>query len=131
MEIFKLYDNKKYFKIDFNESVEKSDIQPIETLIKQSFDMSKSTTLCKPIIREEEIKMDCEHSNSVIKLSVDTQNQKGMMAYMMGIFDTEGIEVLTAKVQTIKKRARNLFLIEKRIDLCNNKDKILELFITR
>jgi len=131
MEIFKLYDDKKYFKIDFREKVEAGDIHPIKILIKQSFDMSKSTTLCKPIIREKEIDMDCEHAKSIIKLTVNTQNQKGMMAYMMSIFDDEGIEVSTAKIQTIKNRARNLFLIEKKIDLCDNKDKILELFITR
>jgi [protein-PII] uridylyltransferase len=131
MEVFKLYDDKKYFKIDFNESVEDSDIPPIKTLIEQSFDMSKSTTLCKPIIKEDEIDMDCEHAKSIVKLSVNTKNQKGMMAYMMSVFDDEGIEVSTAKIQTIKNRARNLFLIEKKIDLCDNKDKILELFITR
>jgi len=131
MEVFKLYNDKKYFKIDFHEKVEDSDILPIETLIKQSFDMSKTTTLCKPIIRKNEIKMDCEHAKSVIKLSVHTKNQKGLMAYMMSIFDEEELEVSTAKIQTIKNRTRNLFLIEKKIDLCDNKDKILELFITR
>jgi len=131
MEVVKLYDNKKYFKIDFNEKVENSDILPIEILIKDSFDMDKSTTLCKPIIRENEIKMDCEHAKTVVKLSVNTKNQKGMMAYMMSVFDDEELEVSTAKIQTIKNRARNLFLIEKKINLCDNKDKILELFITR
>jgi len=131
MELFKLYDDKKYFKIDFHEKVENSDIEPIKTLIKQSFDMSKSTTLCKPIIREHEIAMDCEHAKSVVKLSVNTKNQKGLMAYMMSVFDDEGLEVSTAKIQTIKNSARNLFLIEKKVDLCENKDKILELFITR
>ncbi len=131
MEVVKLYDDKKYFKIDFHEKVEESDIAPIKTLIKQSFDMSKSTTLCKPIIRKNEIEIDCEHAKSIAKLSVNTSNQKGMMAYMMSIFDDEGIEVSTAKIQTIKNRARNLFLIEKKINLCDNKDKILELFITR
>jgi len=131
MEIVKLYDDKKYFKIDFSEKVEPSNIESINFLIKQSFDMSKSTTLCKPIIREHEIEMDCEHSKSIVKLSVETKNQKGMMAYMMSVFDDESIEVSTAKIQTIKNRARNLFLIEKKIELCDNKDKILELFITR
>ena len=131
MEVFKLYDNKKYFKIDFHEKVENSDIVAIESLIKQSFDMSKSTTLCKPIIRKNEIMIDCEHAKSLVKLSVGTKNQKGMMAYMMSVFDDEGIDVSTAKIQTIKNRARNLFLIENKIDLCDKKDKILELFITR
>ncbi|WP_024954418.1 HD domain-containing protein [Sulfurospirillum arcachonense] len=131
MEIFKLYDNKKYFKIDFNENVDQSDIPHIEELIKSSFDMNKKTTLCKPIIKENEIEIDFEHSNSVVKLTVNTKNQKGMMAYMMSVFDDEEIEVSTAKIQTIKNRARNLFLIEKKINLYENKDKLLELFITR
>lgn len=131
MDIFKLYDDKKYFKIDFHKRVTHSELLYIEELIDKSFDMSRTTTLCKPIIREDEIEMDCEHSNSLIKLSVNAKNQKGLMAYMMGVFDDRGIEVLTAKIQTIKNRARNLFLIEKTIELCDNKDKILELFITR
>ncbi len=131
MEVFKLYDEKKYFKIDFHEKVEMSDIEPIKLLIKHSFDMSKSTTLCKPIIKKTEIDLDCEHSKSLAKLSVSTQNQKGLMAYMMSVFDDEGIEVSTAKVQTIKNKARNLFLIEKSVELCENRDKILELFTTK
>jgi len=131
MEVFKLYDDKKYFKIEFHEKVEDDDIFQIQSLIKESFDMSKSTTLCKPVIKEKEIQMDCEHAQSVIKLTVNTQNQKGMMAYMMSVFDSEGIDVTTAKIQTVKNRARNLFLIEKKVELCNNKDKILDLFIAR
>jgi len=131
MDMFKLYDDKKYLKIDFHERVEEGDIHNIEMLIKQSFNMSKSTTLCKPIIKEDEISMDCEHSKSLIKITVNTQNQNGLMAYMMSVFDDENIEVSTAKILTIKNRARNLFLIEKKINLCEDKNKILELFITR
>ena len=131
MEIFKLYDDKKYFKIDFNEKVHKSDIPHIEKLIDDSFDMSKSTTLCKPLIKENEIELDCDHAKTIVKMSVNTPNQKGMMAYMMSVFDDEEIEVSTAKIQTIKNRARNLFLIEKKINLCENKNKLIELFITR
>jgi [protein-PII] uridylyltransferase len=131
MDMFKLYDDKKYLKIDFHEKVEEGDIHNIEMLIKQSFNMSKSTTLCKPIIKEDEISMDCEHSKSLIKITVNTQNQNGLMAYMMSVFDDENIEVSTAKILTIKNRARNLFLIEKKINLCEDKNKILELFITR
>lgn len=131
MEIFKLYDNKKYFKIDFHERVQEGDIASIKKLIRDSFDMNKSTTLCKPIIRDNEIDMDYEHSKSLIKLTVNTKNQKGLMAYMMSVFDDENIDVSTAKIQTIKNRARNLFLIEKKINLCKDKDKILELFIMR
>ncbi|WP_458699812.1 HD domain-containing protein [Sulfurospirillum sp. 1307] len=131
MEIFKLYDDKKYFKIDFNENVDNSDLPYIHKLIDESFDMSKTTTLCKPIIREDEIEIDCDHSKTLAKITINSPNQKGMMAYFMSILDDEGIDVSTAKIQTIKNRARNLFLIEKTIDLCDNKNKLIEMFITR
>jgi [protein-PII] uridylyltransferase len=49
------------------------------------------------------------------------------MAYMISIFDELGIDIASAKIQTIKHRARNLFLIEKHGKLCDNKEKILAL----
>lgn len=131
MEIFKLYDETKYFKIDFKEKVEDEDIERIKVLIENSFDMSKKTTLSKPLIKEDEIEIDCYHAKSVAKLTVNATNQKGLMAYMMSVFDDEEIEVSTAKIQTIKRRARNLFLIEKTIKLCDNKNNLLDLFITK
>lgn len=129
MEIYNLFDNKKYFKIDFGETIEDTDMQRLEELIKDSFDMSKKATLQKPIIKRKEIEIDCEHSKSFIKMTVNALNQKGMMAYMMSVFDEQGIAVSSAKIQTIKNRARNLFLIEKKIELCENKEKILKFFV--
>lgn len=129
MEIYKLFDNKKYFKIDFSEKLEDNNMERVEDLIKNSFDMSKKTTLSKPIIKRNEIEIDCEHSKSFIKMTVNALNQKGMMAYMMSVFDEQGIAVSNAKIQTIKNRARNLFLIEKKIELCENKEKILKYFV--
>ncbi|MBE0490663.1 MAG: HD domain-containing protein [Sulfurospirillum sp.] len=129
MEIFKLFDDKKYFKIEFNERVGDDDIEYIKQLIDESFDMNKTTKLTKPIILSGEIKLDCDHSKTYAKMTINAKNQKGMMAYMMSIFDTEGIDVANAKIVTIKNRARNLILIEKKIELCKNKQKILEFFI--
>jgi [protein-PII] uridylyltransferase len=129
MEIFKLFDGKKYFKIEFNETINPDEIGYLHELIKDSFDMSKTTTLCKPIILANEIELDCEHSKSYAKMTINAKNQKGMMAYMMSIFDQEGIDVANAKILTIKNRARNLILIEKKINLCKDKEKILKFFI--
>jgi [protein-PII] uridylyltransferase len=132
MEVFKLFDNKKYFKIDFKENLDESDIPYIKSLVEKSFDMNKTVTLCKPIISKNEIDIDCEHSKTYAKISLNTKNQKGLMAYMMSIFDQLSIRVATAKVQTIKNRTRNLFLIEKKIDLCkDNGEEILNFFIQR
>lgn len=129
MEIFKLFDGKKYFKIEFNERINDDEIEYIKKLVDDSFDMSKKTTLSKPIILKDEIDIDCEHSKSYAKMTINTKNQKGMMAYMMSVFDQEGIDVANAKILTIKNRARNLILIEKKIDLCKEKEKILKFFI--
>lgn len=128
MDIFELFDHKKYFRIDYAQKLEADVIPQVEELIRYSFDMSKKTTLCKPLIKKGEIEIDCDHSKSFIKMTLNAKNQKGMMAYMMNAFDEQGIAVSSAKIQTIKNRARNLFLIQKRVDLCENKEKILSFF---
>lgn len=129
MDIYKLFDNKKYFQLDFNEKVDESDIELIQELIENSFDMSKKTVLKKPTILKGEIDINCEHSKSYALMHVNTKNQHGLMAYMMSIFDEYGIDIAMAKIQTIKNRTRNLLLIEKTVDLCENKDKILNFFL--
>ncbi|AFL69046.1 HD domain-containing protein [Sulfurospirillum barnesii] len=128
MDIYKLFDNKKYFQIDFNEKVQESDIAYITELLENSFDMSKRATLKKPTILKGEITLDFEHSKSYALMQLKTKNQQGLMAYMMSIFDEYNIDIAMAKIQTIKNRTRNLLLIEKTVGLCNNKDSILDYF---
>jgi [protein-PII] uridylyltransferase len=126
MEIYKLFDEKKYFKLEFDEDVYGDDITHIERLIEDSFDMSKKTKLIKPTILPNEIDLDCEHSMTYAQMHINTKDQKGLMAYIMNRFDEESIDIVMAKIQTIKRRTRNLILIEKTLYLCENKDKILE-----
>lgn len=128
MDIYKLFDGKKYFQIDFNEKVTENDIELICELIDNSFDMSKKVTLKKPIILKNEIDIDCEHSKSYALMHVNTKNQHGLMAYLMSVFDEHGIDIAMAKIQTIKNRTRNLLLIEKTAPLCNNGQNILDYF---
>lgn len=128
MDIYKLFDGKKYFQIDFNEKVTENDIELICELIDNSFDMSKKVTLKKPTILKDEIDIDCEHSKSYALMHVNTKNQHGLMAYMMRVFDEHGIDIAMAKIQTIKNRTRNLLLIEKTAPLCNNGQTILDYF---
>jgi len=128
MDIYKLFDNKKYFQIDFNEKADPSDIELIESLIDNSFDMSKKTTLKKPIILRGEIELDCDHSKSYALMHINTKNQNGLMAFIMSIFDEHGIDIAMAKIQTIKNRTRNLLLIEKTVGLCQNEHTILDYF---
>ncbi len=126
MEIYKLFDEKKYFKLEFDEDVYSDDISHIEELIENSFDMSKKVKLHKPTILKNEIDLDCEHSMTYAQMRINTKDQKGLMAHILSKFDEEGIDIAMAKIQTIKRRTRNLILIEKTLYLCDNKNKILE-----
>ena len=129
MEIFKLFDGKKYFKMEFNETAQ--DPEYIFKLIDESFDMSKKATLKRPIILKNELTFDCDHSNTYAQLSLKAKDQQGLMAYIISIFDEFGLDISSAKIQTIKHRARNLFLIEKQGKLCDNKEKILALLCAK
>jgi len=128
MDIYKLFDGKKYFQIDFNEKVEACDIELICELVDNSFDMNKKVSLKKPIILKGEIEINCEHSKSYALMHVNTKNQHGLMAYFMSVFDEHGIDIAMAKIQTIKNRTRNLLLIEKTGLLCDNGKDILDYF---
>jgi [protein-PII] uridylyltransferase len=50
MDIFKLYDDKKYFEIRFGSKVDEGDFLFIEEILANSFDMSKKFNHKKPII---------------------------------------------------------------------------------
>ncbi len=130
MEIYKLFDNKKYFKLEFSKNIEQEDLSYVKEIIEDSFDMKKKFNIKKPVIREGEISIECEHSETYAKMSINTLNQKGMMAYLMSVFDDKEIDIALAKIQTIKNRARNLILIEKTLYLCQNKEEILKGIVT-
>ena len=120
MDIFKLFDELKYFKMDFNQPLVEDDFAEIKKLIDQSFDIDKKPSLKKPNILEGEITFDYDHSQTYARLSINTKDQQGLMAYIITIFDKYGIDVSSAKIQTIKNRARNLFLMEKKAKLYDN-----------
>jgi len=131
MDIFKLYNDIKYFKIEFSQALDADDILHIEEIISDSFDMDKKIQLKKPIIKDTEIILDTEHSNTYARLSINTIDQAGLLAYVIKIFDDKAIDITTAKVHTIKNRVRDQFLIEKHNNVCHNAEKIVELLINR
>ncbi len=126
MDIVKLFDNIKYFKIDFHERVDEGEIFYIRELIENSFDMSKRVKYNKPFILKEEIVIDCDHSESYGEMKLNAKDQKGLMAYIIAVFDDLGIDIVSAKIQTIKKRAINLFILEKNNRFCRNINKIYD-----
>ena len=52
------------------------------------------------------------------------------MAYVMGVFDRLSFQITSARIQTVKNRTRNLFLIEKNERLEGKGDEILNLLIS-
>ena len=125
MEVFKLFDGKKYFRIDFRESIETSDKEFIKETIEASFDMKAKIRLKKPIIEPEMIKIDCAHSKTYASIEINAKDQKGLLAYIAKVFDEFGIDIATAKVHTIRYRAHDLFLIEKQEGVCEKIDAII------
>ncbi len=131
MDIFKLYNDIKYFKIEFSQAIHADDVPQIEGIIEEAFDMDKQIQLTPPNIKPEEITLDCEHSNTYARLSINTSDQSGLLAYVIKAFDDREIDIATAKVHTIKNRARDQFLIEKNGNVCHNAEKIIDALVQK
>ncbi len=126
IDIIKLFDNKKYFKIDFNQRVNDDDIEDIKNIVKESFQKQQEPKINKPIIKKDEIKIDCNHSTDYASMHLHTKDQKGLLAYLMIIFERLNIEIVSSKTFTHKRYVDDIFLIEKNGNFCNNIDKIIE-----
>ncbi|MDD5405834.1 MAG: HD domain-containing protein [Sulfurovaceae bacterium] len=126
MEISKLFDDLKYFKIDYTTKVTDEDIILINEIIMLSFDPSLQTVIKKPEILSSEIDINCEHSQHYASMYLHTKNQKGLLAYIIDIFDNLNIDIASAKIHTIKNRTRDMFLIEKNGNFCHNIKLIIQ-----
>ncbi|WP_457596761.1 [protein-PII] uridylyltransferase family protein [Hydrogenimonas sp.] len=126
MEIFKLFDEVKYFVLEFNDAIAPDEVPLVEEIIHDSFDMSKSPKLTRPTIKPGEITVDCDHSKTYAMMQIKTANQRGLMAYVAHYFDRLGIDIATAVITTRKHRVNDLFLIEKNGHFCPNVETILK-----
>ncbi len=126
MDIFKLFDGAKYFKVSFSEKLLADELPLVGEMIEDSFDMSKKTALKKPIITKKELQFDCNHSESYAKMTMETKNQNGLLAFVIEVFDELGIDIATAKISTIKNTARDMFLIEKSSGVCDKKQSVIK-----
>ncbi len=130
MDIYKIFNKIKYFRVDFLEKVEEHEIIYIEKVIHESFNMNAKAKLKKPIIYKDEIEINCNHSKTYARMSIDCKNQKGLLANIISIFDDLGIDIASSKIQTIKNRAKNMFLIQKNGKFCSNEELILNKLIS-
>jgi len=129
MDIFTLFDGIKYFKIEFLQRPLEGTMEQIQIIVEEAFDMSKKLALPKPIIKANEITLDCDHSIHYAQLNLNTTNQRGLLAYFVQCFDEAEINIATAKIHTNKNMARDHFLIEKQNRMCDNAREIIDKLI--
>lgn len=128
--IYKLFDGKKFFEIQFAQTINEEDLPYIKEIIENSFDMSKTIDIKKPNIKKDEIIIDCNHTDVLAEMKLTTLDQKGLFSYIASIFDRLNIEIHSAKIHSTRTKANDLFLIEKNGNFCPNKDEIVKLLIS-
>jgi len=131
MDIFNLFNGIKYFRIDFDESIPEEELFYVKQILDEMLIWDKKPKLKPVALKPQEIAINCNHSKSYAKMKIVTKDQKGLMANIMTLFDDIGIDIASAKIQTIKNRARNLFLIEKNGNFCTNKELVIETLTTK
>ncbi|MGE4510207.1 MAG: HD domain-containing protein, partial [Sulfurimonadaceae bacterium] len=127
MEIETLFDGVKYFKIEFVKKIETHDVPFIEEVLQNAFDMSRKVSLRNIAIKPEEIAIDCDHSLAYAELTVQTTNQRGLLAFIMSCFEELSINIASAKIHSTKTRVKDTFLMQKQNDICNNAEQIYKL----
>ncbi|WP_103648218.1 HD domain-containing protein [Campylobacter concisus] len=130
MEIFELFEKKFYIRLDFNQNVKKEELENTKNLALKSLNSEVLKEPLKPNINKDEINFELNHSKDYAKLSINAKDQRGLMAYVMSVFDRLHFQVTSARIQTVKNRTRNLFLIEKNERLESKGEEILNLLIS-
>ena len=127
MEVFTLFDDLKFFKIDFLHLPEFDSLEHVEEIVETAFDMEQKVTVELPRIKPAEVTLDCDHSKTYAQMNINTSNQRGLIAYIMYCFDELEINLATAKIHSTKTRVRDHFLIEKQNKMCDNAPKLISI----
>jgi len=113
MEIFELFEGKFYIKLEFNKNVKSSELETLKNLIEISLKSDAPAQINRPVILKGELSFDESHSQEYAKLGINAKDQRGLMAYVLGVFKEFDVKIANARIQTIKNRTRNLLLIQK------------------
>lgn len=113
MDISKLFGGAKYFKIYFDSAVTDEETAIISAAIEEFGGDEGGFEQKRIEIKKNDITFDFEHSENYVKMSLNTKNQQGLLAFVIAVFDELGIDIASAKVSTIKAIAKDIFIIEK------------------
>jgi len=129
MDICKLSDKYKFFKLDFKEKFQDDELPQVASYIERSFVTNKALSIEHIEVERDDIYIDCDHSKNYALMKLNTKDQRGLIALLITIFDSMDIDIATAKIHTQKKTTRDLFLLEKDGDFCHNSERVIEKII--
>lgn len=130
MSFFELFDEKVYLKFEYSDIVSDNQKQSLENLLNSKLHLKVQKKAKKPNIKKDELKLDMNYSKSYAKITLNTKDQKGLMAYVMDVLVRYDIILSAAKIQTIKERTRNVLILHKNESLQDHKDQILKSLIS-
>jgi [protein-PII] uridylyltransferase len=126
MDIYKLFSGIKYFRIDFNETINEDEELQLCEIITDALSKKHELKLNKPQINPKDVLIDCNHSQEHAIMKLNSLNQKGLLSYLINLFDSLNVDISSAKIHTKMNRVNDLFLIEKNGNFCNNTDHIIK-----
>lgn len=130
MSYFELFDDKVYLKFEYSDIVSDEQKQSLENLLNSKLHIKIQKKLKKPNIKKDELKLDMDYSKNYAKITLNTKDQKGLMAYVVSVLANYDIVLSAAKIQTIKERTRNVLILHKNENLHDYKEKILKSLIS-
>ena len=126
MDIYKLFSGIKYFRIDFDETINEGDYIHLNEIITNALEKVHTLKLKKPQIAANDIHIECDHSKEHAMMQLQCKDQKGLISYIINIFDNLGIDISSAKIHTKRNKINDLFLIEKNGNFCHNTNSIIK-----
>ena len=118
-------DDKIYLRFEYSDVLSDEDIQKLYKILeKRALNIGKNEVK-KPMIKKDELKFVPEYSKNYVKLSLNTKDSKGLMAFVMSVFAKFNLKLSAAKIQTVRQRTRNTFIFEKTDKLLDFKQELI------
>lgn len=125
MNFYELFDDKIYLRFEYSDVLSDEDIQKLYKILeKRALNIGKNEVK-KPMIKKDELKFVPEYSKNYVKLSLNTKDSKGLMAFVMSVFAKFNLKLSAAKIQTVRQRTRNTFIFEKTDKLLDFKQELI------
>lgn len=113
MEAFELFDNKFFIKLKYTKQVSQNELKSLHSkLIGALCDKNEAKIKAVKIL-ENELKINASYLENIAKIGINAKDAQGFMAFVLSILDKCDFKLSDARIQTIKNRTRNVFLVHK------------------